>query len=119
MASFVISKRPAGDYKFVFTSRKGKTIFTSKGYVDVEVCESAIDKLREQLTIIEFQRFKTPSGKFFFKVVVNDAILASSRRYTTELRVLKGIDEVKRDLGTAEVLDFSTQNFVFPDIDFQ
>lgn len=118
MASFVISLRPAGDYKFVFTSRKGKTIFTSKGYSAVESCESAIEKLRDQLEIIEFQRFKTPSGKFFFKLVVNEIILASSRRYTTELRVLKGIDEVKRDLVAAETLDFSTQSFVFPDLEF-
>lgn len=118
MASFVISKRPAGDYKFVFASRRGKAIFTSKGYANITFCDEAIEKLRANLSVVEFQRFKTPSGKFFFKLILDQVILASSRRYTTELRVLKGIDEVKRDLLVAEVLDFSAQTFVFPDIEF-
>ena len=112
MASFVISKRPSGDYKFVFTSRRGKTIFTSKSYVDFNSCQYAIEES------IQFEKHKTTSGKFYFKVNVNEILLASSRRYTTELRVLKGIDEVKRDVLKAEVLDFSSQTFVFPEIEF-
>lgn len=117
MASFVISKRPSGDYKFIFTSRKGKTIFTSKGFVDIAACESAIQELRDKLEEVEFRRFKTPSGKFFFKLIIDENVRASSRRYTTELRVLKGIDEIKRDLQAAEILDFSEQTFVFPELD--
>ena len=118
MASFVISKRPSGDYKFVFTSRRGKTIFTSKGYENFNFCNQAIENMRESVEVLQFDKHKTTSGKYYFKVFVNEILLASSRRYTTELRVLKGIDEVKRDLLKAEVLDFSTQTFVFPDIEF-
>lgn len=118
MASFVISKRPSGDYKFVFTSRRGKTIFTSKGYEDFNLCNQSIQNMRESWEVLQFDRHKTTSGKYYFKVFVADVLLATSRRYTTELRVLKGIDEVKRDLLKAEVLDFSSQTFVFPDIDF-
>ena len=118
MASFVISKRPSGDYKFVFTSRRGKTIFTSKSYADFESCDQAIDDIRQSSELLQFDRHKTTSGKFYFKVTVNEILLATSRRYTTELRVLKGIDEVKRDMLKAEILDFSNQTFVFPDIEF-
>jgi len=32
MGAFVISKRFNDEYKFVFTSRRGKVIFTSKSY---------------------------------------------------------------------------------------
>ena len=118
MASFVISIRPSGEYKFVFTSRRGKTIFTSKGYETFDSCNVAIEEMRTSVELLDFNKQKTTSGKFYFKVLLDEVPLASSRRYTTELRVAKGIDEVKRDMLKAEVLDFSTQTFVFPDIEF-
>jgi uncharacterized protein YegP (UPF0339 family) len=45
MASFVISKRLSGHYKFEFTSRKGKN-FTSNAYELRMDCESAAEELR-------------------------------------------------------------------------
>jgi hypothetical protein len=42
-------------------------------------------------------------------------VLATSRKYTTELRVKKGIDEIIQYAPTSEILDFSENDFVFPE----
>jgi hypothetical protein len=115
MATFVISKRFSGDYKFEFTSRKGKTIFTSNAYELRMDCESAAEQVRSVLETCSYVKFKTTKGKFFFRVVVNDEVMATSRKYSTELMVQKGIIEITKYGIKAEILDFSNDHFIFED----
>jgi uncharacterized protein YegP (UPF0339 family) len=115
MASFVITKRFSGDYKFELTSRKGKTIFTSTAYELRMDCESAAEHVRSVFETCSFVKFKTSSGKFFFRVVVEGVVMATSRKYSTELMVQKGIDEIVKYGSKAEILDFSNNDFVFPE----
>jgi uncharacterized protein YegP (UPF0339 family) len=115
MGSFVISKRFNGSYKFEYTSRKGKTIFTSNAYELRMDCESDAEHVRSVFETCSFVKFKTTSGKFFFRVVVADAVKATSRKYSTVLMVQKGIDEIVKYGSRAEILDFSANDFVFED----
>jgi hypothetical protein len=115
MANFVISKRFSGDYKFEFASRKGKAIFTSNAFELRMDCESAAEQLRSVLDTCSYVKFKTTKGKFFFRVVVEDEVVAVSRKYSTELMVQKGIVEITKYGSRAEILDFSNDNFVFED----
>jgi uncharacterized protein YegP (UPF0339 family) len=115
MGAFVISKRFNGDYKFVFTSRKGKTIFTSSGYPLKIECELAIETVKSNLENSTYIKFKASGGKFFFRLVLEEQVLATSRKYTTELRLQKGIDEIVKYGGISEILDFSENDFVFTD----
>ncbi len=115
MATFVISKRFSGDYKFEFTSRKGKTIFTSNAYELRMDCESAAEYIRSVLETCSYVKFKTTKGKFFFRVVVDSEVVATSRKYSTELMVQKGIVEITKYGSRAEILDFSNNSFVFED----
>ncbi|HEX8562387.1 MAG TPA: DUF1508 domain-containing protein [Flavobacterium sp.] len=115
MGAFVISKRFNGDFKFVFTSRKGKVIYTSKGYSSKDACEKDIEVLRQKVTLESFQRAKAANGKFFFKIGINEEIFAVSRKYSTELRMKKGIDEIIKYSSGAEVLDFSENADIFSD----
>ena len=115
MGAFVISKRFNGDFKFVFTSRKGKTIFTSLGYDSKLLCESMIDLVKANLETSTYVKFRASNGKYFFRLVVEEQVLATSRKYTTELRLQKGIDEISRTAAKFYVLDFSVNEFVFPD----
>lgn len=115
MGAFVISTRFNGDFKFVFTSRKGKTIFTSSGYSLKLDCERAIEMVKENLENSTYIKFKASGGKYFFRLVLEDQVLATSRKYTTELRLQKGIDEIVKYGSVAEVLDFSENDFVFLD----
>ena len=117
MSSFVISKRLNGDYKFEFTSRKGKTIFTSNSFELRFECEAAIDFLKNEVSEIVFIKEKSTNGKFYFTITIQDKELANSRKYTTPLLLEKGILEIKKYLQSAEILDFSiNQNAVFENV---
>src|SRR5690606_26907553 len=94
MGMFVISKRQNGDYKFVFTSRKGKTIFTSIALKKKQDCESMINGLAGHIHQFSFRKKSTPSGKHYFRLIKGGFVLATSRKYSTSLMLSKGIDEI-------------------------
>ena len=115
MGAFVISKRFNDEYKFVFTSRKGKIIFTSLSYELKFECEEDIERFVGDLKSAEFLKFKSSNGKFFFKLMLGGVLFATSRKYTTSLRLQKGIDEIVLYAAKSEILDFSVNDFVFED----
>ena len=99
MGTFVIAQRLSGVYKYEFVSRKGKTIFTSNDFELRFECEEEIEKLKTSLERCVFMRFKSSSGKFFFRLILDEHEIAVSRRYTTQLLLQKGIDEIIRYFG--------------------
>lgn len=115
MGMFVISKRANGEFKFVYTTRKGKTIFTSISYKQKADCERLIDGIRDNFAQFAITKNSAPSGKHFFRMSKDGLVLATSRKYTTPLLLEKGISEIERFLHRAEVLDFSENELVFPD----
>ena len=115
MGAFVISKRFNDEYKFVFTSRKGKIIFTSLSYELKFECEEDVEKFKKNIGSADFLKFKSPSGKYYFKLMLKGGHLATSRKYTTSLRLQKGIDEIVRYGSMSEILDFSANDFLFID----
>ena len=117
MGTFVISKRFNDEYKFEFTSRKGKTIFTSHSFELKFECEEEIEQLKTLVHASIFLKVKTSKGKYFFRLLLNEKLIAVSRKYSTELLLQKGIEEIKRYTLNAEVLDFSSDELVFPEID--
>jgi hypothetical protein len=48
-------------------------------------------------------------------MMLDETIIASSRKYTTPLLLQKGIDEIVRTAVKSDVLDFTLNEFVFPD----
>lgn len=115
MGTFVISKRHNGEYKFIFASRKGKTIFTSISCWQKSDCERMIAGIKENLHQFTFTKNTATSGKCFFRLSKDGLVLATSRKYTTALLLQKGIDEIKKYVPTAEILDFADNEFIFPD----
>lgn len=115
MGMFVISKRFNGDYKFIFASRRGKTIFTSIACKHKSDCELMIAGIKENRTLFTFTKVRNAAGKYFFRLSKDGLVLANSRKYSTELMLKKGIDEIIKHVLTAEILDFSENEFVFPD----
>ena len=71
MGTFVIAQRLSGVYKYEFVSRKGKTIFTSNDFELRFECEEEIEKLKTSLERCVFMRFKSSSGKFFFRLILD------------------------------------------------
>lgn len=115
MGTFVISKRQNGYYKYEFTSRKGKVIFTSNDFELRFECEEDIELLQKSIDVISFMKFKSKNGKLYFKIILNKKEIAVSRKYTTLLLLEKGIEDVLRNASKSEILDFSNQ---FVDFDF-
>jgi len=98
----------------VYTSRKGKIVFSSKAYELKMYCEEAIELIKANASTAECVRFKAPNGTFFYKLMIDNTEYAKSRKFTTALRLEKGIAEVALYVAKAEVLDFSGAP-VFPD----
>jgi uncharacterized protein YegP (UPF0339 family) len=115
MGAFVVSKRYDGQYKFVFTSRKGKVIFTSLSYELKFECEDGVEYFKNNLDLATFEKSKSSGGKYYFTLSLDGAPFAISRKYTTELRVQKGIDEIVKTASFSEILDFSGNDVVFLD----
>ncbi len=115
MGTFVITKRFNDEYKFVFASRKGKTIFTSLSYELKFEGEEAIEKFKTNIELATFLKFKSSKGKYYFKLLFDGVHFATSRKYTTELRLQKGVDEIIKYAGQSDVLDFSSNDIVFSD----
>ncbi len=115
MGAFVISKRFNDEYKFVFTSRKGKVIFTSLSYELKFECEEDIEKFKLNTELAKFLKFKGSGGKYFFKLMLGEVHFATSRKYTTELLLQKGIKEIVTYASRAEILDFSSNDLIFED----
>ena len=114
MGTFVITKRQSGYYKYEFTSRKGKTIFISNDFELRFECEEDVTLIKNSVENIFFMKFKSGNGKLYFKIIIKDSEVAVSRKYSTQLLMQKGIDEIKRSIATSELLDFSNQEEVFP-----
>ena len=117
MGMFVISKRYNGEYKFEFTSRKGKTIFTSISCKQKSDCEMMIAAIRDNIALFAFTKNGNLARKFFFRLSKDGLVLATSRKYSTELSLKKGINEIMLYVERAEILDFSEDETVFPPAD--
>jgi uncharacterized protein YegP (UPF0339 family) len=113
MGTFVITKRFNDTYKFAFNSRKGKVIFASNVFELKFECEAAIIDFINNTEKASYIKQKASNGKYFFKVLFDDFVFATSRKYTTELRMQKGISEIKDYASKSEILDFSEYNFIF------
>lgn len=113
MGAFVISKRLDDQYKYEFTSRKGKTIFTSIPFELKFECEEHIHYVKTNFENCIFEKTKSQGGKYFFKIVLDSKFIALSRKYSTELRLQKGIDEILKYGSKSELLDFSFTEVIF------
>ena len=115
MSAFVISKRINDEYKFEFTSRRGKVIFTSNNFELKFECENEIEFLKNSIDEAVFLKVKSSRDKFYFRLIIREKEMAVSRKYTTQLLLQKGIDEIVKYASKSETLDFSNNDFVFFD----
>lgn len=118
MGVFVLSRKISEEFKFEFVSRKGKTILTSSSYELRFECEEDIEFVKSKIEEAIFMRFKTSGGKFYFRLIIDKKEMATSRKYTTQLLMQRSIDEIVRSLALSEVLDFSSNELVFSEINF-
>ncbi|TRZ44452.1 DUF1508 domain-containing protein [Robertkochia solimangrovi] len=115
MAMFVISKQENGNFKFEYTSRKGTPIFTSITCKNKSDCEMIINAIRSDVQAFTFTRKSYSSKHYFFRIAKDGYVLATSRRYSSEQSLNNGIVRLLDTLHKGEILDFSINDFVFPE----
>ena len=113
MALFVISKQESGNYRFTFTLRKGNPVLTGISCREKPDCEAIIAAMKEHIGLFTITRKHTPSGRYFFRLSRGGLVLATSRKFTTLLRLSKAIENVTEQIAEAEILDFSGNEDVF------
>lgn len=111
MGTLVITIKENNTYKYAYNNYKGNTLFTSNTLKSKAQCFSEINIIKNNFEVLQFVKFKTPSGKFFFKLELNGFILGNSRKFTTPLLIEKGINDIKKNFITSEVLDFTENIF--------
>lgn len=111
MGTLVISIKENNTYKYSYNNYKGNTIFTSNSFKSKAQCFSDINVIKNNFEVLQFVKFKTPSGKFFFKLELNGFILGNSRKFTTPLLIEKGINDIRKNFINSEVLDFTENIF--------
>jgi uncharacterized protein len=116
MGTFAISLKENGEYRYTYNNRRGKTIITSVSYKTIEECYENIEVIKKEIDQIFFLKLKTTSGKFYFKLSLNETIICVSRKFTTVLRIEKAIMDIKTHIKNSETLDFTS--YSFPEINF-
>ena len=90
--------------------------FVTAGHNRREVSEQIIAALQENLEDFSFTKMRTGSGKYFFRISRNGLVLATSRKFSTELMLKKGLDQILKYVPEAVTLDFSEEEPVFPEV---
>lgn len=78
-------------------------------------CEDSIEEIKANIEKYTYVKSRAANGKYFFKMMLKDTEIATSRKYTTPLLLEKGIEEIIRTAVKSDVLDFAMNEFVFPD----
>ena len=78
-------------------------------------CEDCIEAIKANIEKYTYAKARAANGKYFFKMMLDETVIATSRKYTTPLLLEKGIDEIIRTAVKSDVLDFAMNEFVFPD----
>lgn len=117
MSAFVISKRQDEKYEFKFASRRGNALFTSIPCREKSDCELIITAIKDNTSSFTFTKTKLSSKKYYFRLSRNGLVLATSRKFSTERMLQKGIDQILTYVPTAEILDFSENELIFSDTD--
>ncbi len=111
MSAFVISVKENDKYKYTFEHSRGRTLLTSVEHPSINAVYATIDFLQQNFQITTILRYKTTSGKFYFKLAIEDNVYATSRKFNTAIRFNNAIEEVQKNFTTSEILDFSQDIF--------
>lgn len=109
MGKFEISKRKNGEFQFNLKAGNGQIILTSEGYTSKAGCENGIDSVRTNSKIDErFERKTNVGGKPYFNLKAsNGQIIGTSEIYESTASRDNGIESVKNNAPSAELVDLS------------
>ena len=119
MGKFVIKETKSG-VKFYLKAGNGEIIATSELYTSESACSNGIKSVQnnctadvEDQTVADFKQMKNPkyeiftdkAGEFRFRLKArNGEIIATSEGYKTKSSCVNGIESVKKNAPSAEIV---------------
>lgn len=107
MGKFIISKRKNDEYQFNLKAGNGEIILTSEGYTTKANCHKGIESVRiNSQDDSRYDRRVAVNGKDYFVLKArNGEIIGKSQYYSSKSNMEIGIDSVKTNAPTAEIVD--------------
>jgi uncharacterized protein YegP (UPF0339 family) len=107
---FEIYKDKAGEFRFRLKASNGQNILASEGYSAKSGCNNGIESVKKNAPIdSNYERKQTSSGKYMFNLKAsNSQVIGTSESYETAASRDNGIESVKTNAPSAEVVDLTT-----------
>ena len=107
MGKFTISKRKNDEYQFNLKAGNGEIILTSEGYTTKANCQKGIESVRinSQDDSRYDRRVAVNEKDYFVLKARNGEIIGKSQYYSSKSSMEIGIDSVKTNAPTAEIVD--------------
>jgi len=107
MGKFTISKRKNDEYQFNLKAGNGEIILTSEGYTTKANCQKGIESVRinSQDDSRYDRRVAVNEKDYFVLKARNGEIIGKSQYYSSKSSMEIGINSVKTNAPTAEIVD--------------
>lgn len=107
MGKFTISTRNNGEFQFNLVAGNGQVILSSEGYTAKASCLNGIESVRtNSQDDSRFELNPASNGKFYFNLKAsNGQIIGTSQMYTDESGRQNGVESVKTNAPSAEIVD--------------
>lgn len=107
MGKFTISKRKNDEYQFNLKAGNGEIILTSEGYTTKANCQKGIESVRinSQDDSRYDRRVAVNEKDYFVLKARNGEIIGKSQYYSSRSSMEIGINSVKTNAPTAEIVD--------------
>ncbi|MBM7418283.1 MULTISPECIES: YegP family protein [Chryseobacterium] len=107
MGKFTISKRKNDEYQFNLNAGNGEIILTSEGYTTKANCHKGIESVRiNSQDDSRYDRRAAVNEKDYFVLKArNGEIIGKSQYYSSKSSMEIGINSVKTNVPTAEIID--------------
>jgi len=106
---FEIYNDKASEFRFRLKAGNGQTILTSEGYAAKSGCTNGVNSVKSNATDdARYERKQTASGKYIFNLKsTNGQVIGTSESYETAAARDNGIESVKTNASTADVIDLT------------
>lgn len=111
MGKFEIIRRKDGDYQFNLKATNDEIILTSQGYASKDGCINGIVSVQKNAgDDANYEILEATNGKPYFTLkAANKQVIGTSQMYTSESTMKNGIQSVKENAPSAEIIDLSQE----------
>ncbi|HEY1032883.1 MAG TPA: YegP family protein [Flavipsychrobacter sp.] len=107
MATFYLRTATNGEYYFNLKAGNGETILTSERYASKQGARNGIDSVKENAPYdSRYEKRTATNGEYYFVLKAsNGQVIGVSERYVTSSGRDGGIDAVKRNAPSANIVE--------------